>query len=385
MSKKLIHILFIIFVIVLYHLYNPVFFSILAEWSGQDFQWQPSKCVFEGINHYSSYLNEDGICPKFKSQNGDYAHGIYILLYPFTLFEWQTAKILWSLSNLFLVIFITYLICKKFALKKLETLIIIFFILYSKVTPNNIALGQQTIFILFFLFLPFILRSKFFYILSGISYLKYNIGYALFLLFIIKKDFKNLLYSLLIPILGILFYCFLTSTNLLTSFFQPIEVMLKSTTVFNNIFLFSFINELLFFDNSSKLFITLIFSLLTNFYLIYKISKIDDNLLKMSCISLVILITTPHHGHDFILLIPLLIHSIKYYEFNSLLTKFNLLVSIYFLHFYYVIPLILEYFKVFSIISDYFETFILLIALILNLIFYDRKIKNPQKFLSEGF
>jgi hypothetical protein len=55
------------------------------------------------------------------------------------------------------------------------------------------------------------------------------------------------------------------------------------------------------------------------------------------------------------------------------------------LHFYYVIPLILEYFKVFSIISDYFETFILLIALIINLIFYDRKIKNPQKFLSEGF
>ena len=238
MHNKSINIFFVILTIVLYHIYNPVFFSVFEDWSGQDFQWQPSKCVFEGINHYSSYLNEDGICPKFKSQNGDYAQGLYILLYPFTKFEWQTAKISWSFFNLTLVILISYLICNKFRLEKLEILLVIFFILYSKVTPNNIAIGQQTILILFFLSLPFIFKSKIFYILSGISYFKYNIGYALFLLLFIKKDFKNLFYSLLLPILGIVLYCFFTFTNPLDNFFQPIELMLKSTTVFNNIFYF---------------------------------------------------------------------------------------------------------------------------------------------------
>ena len=384
MHNKSINIFFVILTIVLYHIYNPVFFSVFEDWSGQDFQWQPSKCVFEGINHYSSYLNEDGICPKFKSQNGDYAQGLYILLYPFTKFEWQTAKISWSFFNLTLVILISYLICNKFRLEKLEILLVIFFILYSKVTPNNIAIGQQTILILFFLSLPFIFKSKIFYILSGISYFKYNIGYALFLLLFIKKDFKNLFYSLLLPILGIVLYCFFTFTNPLDNFFQPIELMLKSTTVFNNIFLFSFIDDLLFFDKSSKLLITLVLSLIVNLFLIYKISKIDDDLLKLSCLSLVVLITTPHHGHDFILLIPLFIYSVKNYNINNFLNNLNLLSAIYFLHFYNVIPLILKKVEILALQADYSQTLILLLVLISNLISENVK-KNSRNFHFESF
>ena len=379
MQNNLSKILTLVFIIVLYHIYNPVFTSILADWSGQDFQWQPSKCVFEGINHYSSYLKEDNLCPKFKSQNGDYAQGLYIILYPFTLFEWETAKILWSFLNIILVITITFLLCKKFELGKINTILSIFFVLYSKVTPNNIALGQQGIFILFFLVLPFIFNSKFIYILSGISYFKYNIGYALFLFYFVKKEFKNLLYSLIPIIAGIFLYCFFTDTNILVNIFQPIKLMLKSTTVFNNTFLFSFVNEFLPFNRTIQLVITLLLTLSLNIFLIFKISKIDDDLLKLSCLSITILISMPHHGHDYILMIPLLIFSIKNFQFGTLLNYLNLLTSIYFLHFYNVIPLIFNDLQLLQSFSKYFQVLGLFLLLMLNLLKNDFDIKKRGK------
>ena len=384
-QNKKIQIFFLVFTIVLYHLYKPHYLSFFEDWSSQDFQWQPSKCVFEGINHYLSYLNEDKLCPQFKSQNGDYAQGLYIILYPFTLLEWNVAKISWSFLNLCLVILIPFLLCKKFSLKKIDTLLIIFFILYSKVTPDNLSKGQQGIFILFFLMLPFVFKGNFFKILSGISYFKYNIGYALFLLYLVKKQYKNIIYSSIPIFAGILLYCFFTSTNLFTNIFQPLDLMLKRTTVLDNIFLFSFIGDFLFLDRSTEMLITLLFSLIFNLFFIFKISKINDNLLRLSCLSLIILISTPHHGHDFILMVPLFVYSVKYYNLDSLLSKLNILVSIYFLHFYFVIPLIFKKLQILIVLSGYFESLILLTVLILNLIDYHFNKKNPQKFLSEGF
>ena len=98
-----IELFLLIFIIVLYHHYKPILLSISDLKFGADFQWQPSKCLFEGINHYNSYLLKDGRCPSFMTQNGEYAHGLYVLLYPFTNLEWVTAKFLWSFTNIILV------------------------------------------------------------------------------------------------------------------------------------------------------------------------------------------------------------------------------------------------------------------------------------------
>ena len=63
-----------------------------------------------------------------------------------------------------------------------------------------------------------------------------------------------------------------------------------------------------------------------------KINKISDDLLKLSLLCLLILISTPHWAHDNILFIPFLIYSLKNYNLNKNLFRLNLFFGIYFLH-----------------------------------------------------
>ena len=72
-----------------------------------DFQWHPSKLFWEGINHYKYFL-EGG--KMFMAQGGQYGHALQIILYPFTLVEWQIAKAFWVVINVLLSFLIPFLI-----------------------------------------------------------------------------------------------------------------------------------------------------------------------------------------------------------------------------------------------------------------------------------
>ena len=66
--------------------------------NGCDFQWQPAVLLWEGINHYQKFIiNGKG---DFLCQNGEYAHLLHVLYYPFTLFDWETARLLWLVVNI---------------------------------------------------------------------------------------------------------------------------------------------------------------------------------------------------------------------------------------------------------------------------------------------
>ena len=67
--------------------------------NSMDFQWHPSKLFWEGINHYKYFL-EGG--KMFMAQGGQYGHALQIILYPFTLVEWHTAKASWVVINVLL-------------------------------------------------------------------------------------------------------------------------------------------------------------------------------------------------------------------------------------------------------------------------------------------
>ena len=379
----------LILMVVLTHSYLPTVSEILSINGSADFQWQPAKCVFEGINHYQSYLSRDGKCKIFMSQLGEYAQGFYIVIYPFTILEWNNAKFLWFILNVILIISTSFLLCKKFELGKIETYLIIFFILYSIIARVNFIIGQQTIFILFFLTLPFIYKSKLSTVLSGISYFKYNIGYSLFFLYLISKQYKKIIFSLIPCLVGLLIYCFITNSNILKNVFQPIELMFFNSTregsTLNNIFLFSFFRDFSVFGEIINYILIGILTLIFNFFFIKKISKIDNDLLKLSSLCLLILISTPHWGHDYILLTPLLIQTIKSYKSNLFLSRINLLVCVYFLHLYRGVQIYLNkiftYLEINNNILDYFgyvDVLILLIILVLNLTVGFSKKKPPE-------
>ena len=321
-------------------LYFFILFSILSliknciqalNWSA-DFQWFPSTLLLQGINHYQYFL--DGGKP-FLSQEGEYTHGLYVMLLPFASLDWELAKFFWMITNVFFVLAIPYMICKKFDLSKFLTLLLVNLFLISTVLRIHIGYGQQTLLTLFFLILPFINNSKLSVIFSGISFFKFNIGYALFLYFLSLKKIKNIVLSAIPCIIGWLVYCLLTDTNLVKNLFQPLQLLLfwDEGKAFPVTF-FSLLKNI----NNFPQILALVIPLILNFLIIIHIKKFSDNLYKLSILCLSALAFMPHQIHDYVLLVPLLIFSIKNFDKN--ISKINIIFIFYFFYFLRIVSFI---------------------------------------------
>jgi len=362
---------------------KPIFAEIISESGSADFHLYPAKCLYNGINHYTSYLNRDGKCIFFMTQWGEYAQGFYVMLFPFTFLDWNSAKIIWFLLNLSFIFLITYFLCKKFQISKLYFYLLLVLIYSSLVTKATLAMGQQAIFILFFLCLPFVFKSKLANILSGVSYFKYSIGYVLFIFYLISKKYKRLTLSLMPCVIGWLIYCYITNSNLFYNLFQPIELTIKNASTINQFYLFSFFNFFFSPDTQNYFLLMFIPTLMINFFIIKKIVKLDDELKKLSCLCLLILISMPHYPHDYIIIFPLLIYGIKCVNKDKVLFRINFFGALYFLNFYRAVEIYIEkmlvFFKIYAEFVEaivyavqYLNILILFFILIFNLGYFKK-------------
>ena len=369
---QLLLIFFFIFLI-FSHVPDLLIETIKQERFGADFQWSGSKLLWEGINHYQYYLNGNIDGRIIFNQAGEYLQGLYVILYPFAILDWVYAKTLWAFINFILSIIIPYVLCKKFELTKEKTLLVILCSVMMPTTNMAISLGQQTPFIFLFFILPFIWKSKLSYILSGVSYFKYSIGYALFLFYLSQKKIKIILLSSIPSILGWLIYCAITNTNYLDNVLEPLKVAIAlGWSKTNIVFLLSFLNKMNIFSDTSLWVIVL--SVIINFFFIIKISKIKDELLKLSCLCISVLIFAPHNAYGYIMLLPIFIHSLKNSE--EFLSKLNIVIFIYFNILYLFIlkylsiltrHAVLEVSDIFFDYLSYFNILLLFIILIINI------------------
>ena len=76
-----------------------------------DLMWQPSKIFWDGINHYEYQMRTDDIF--LGCQHGRYGHFLFIFLYPITLVEWEQAKIIWIILNVFFAFLIPIILCRS--------------------------------------------------------------------------------------------------------------------------------------------------------------------------------------------------------------------------------------------------------------------------------
>ena len=333
--------LIIIFLLTLVAITSVFKAFIDAQVISFDFHFSPTKLVSEGINHYQYILegnHDHGPNDKIMyEQNGVYAQGLFVLLLPLTYLDWDQAKLVWSLINIIIGILLPILICKKFSLNKFETFMVTSIFLSSTIFRIHIGYGQQTLLSYFFFIFPFLFNSKLSSIFSGISYFKFNIGYVLFFYYLSELNFKKLILSILPLVVGWLLYSFITDTNIFINLLEPIKLILywDSDKAFP-VTIFSLLKEFNF-PNLSVLLIPLII----NFILIIKIKHIKDNLLKLSLISLSAICFMPHQLHDYVLLLPLLIYSVK--NFNLFLSKINLLFVFYF---FFILRIISFFFNI---------------------------------------
>ena len=343
-----------------------------------DFHFSPAKLVAEGINHYQYILDgKRDFGPNDKimyAQNGNYAQGLFIILIPFTFLEWDNAKILWSIINIFISIFIPFLLSKKFNLNNFQNFVICSIFLTSTIFRIHIGYGQQTLIMFLFLVLPFVKLNSLNIILSGIAYFKYNIGYGLFLYFLSLRNFKNIFLSSIPLIIAWILYCLITKTNIFVNVFEPLRVILYWNSQQNH-FPSTIFSILKYLEINSL--ILLILPIIICFILINHIKLIKDDLKKLSIICLSILSFAPHQLHDYVLLVPLLIYSFK--NLQLITSKINILFIFYFFYFLRIISYIYgtQPWELPYGIFGYFNNLLTITVLIIN-IFFNQKLTSKK-------
>lgn len=330
---KLLRILLaIILIIFLTFALTKGFLKIIEGTKGKDFPYSPIKLFWEGINVYEYVINKKDLLVENKkiilSQNGEYGQIIYLIFYPFTLISFENAKKIWVLMNCFFAFILPILFGRYLKFNNKEILISILLFISSYPFSSTINNGQISLFILLLFSLPFIFESNWASFLGGIAYAKYNLGIGLF--FYLLNNLKKLLFSFIPSLIGWLFYCYYTNTNLIKNIFQPLQTALATTarpeTIFQFISYYDFIKNL---DYAN--FIILGLEIVTCFILIFTINiKIKDKFYKLALIALTSITFFTHWGHDYVFLLPLALISWK--NINNLLGKINLIFIIYFIY-----------------------------------------------------
>ena len=336
--------------------------------SSADFMWHPTKMLFDGINHYRYFINGG---ERFLSQGGEYGHGLFVILFPFSLLEWENAKIVWTIINVFLCFVIPILISKTAKLNNYQTFIIC--VIFATCAPTRMLLnyGQHTLLITLFLILPFIKENKINIFLSGFSYFKYSVGYVMIFYYLIKRKFFELFLSSIPAIISWIIYFRLTNTDPIINIFEPFILVFKNNYSMSAD-LFSILNQITFSSSQTiNKIITVTIVLIVNFLFILKTTKIKNDLEKLSYLCLIILVFSPHANYDYILLLPLLILSFS--DIKNLLSKINIIIIIY----YFYINKILKH----LINNDAIFQKIIFIIFLLLLIFNLYKSKINKKYL----
>ena len=88
-----------------------------------DLMWQPTKIFWEGTNHYEYQMRTEDIF--LGCQAGRYGHFLFIFLYALALVEWEQAKILWIIVNIFFAFSIPIILCRFNNISTLNTYLIL--------------------------------------------------------------------------------------------------------------------------------------------------------------------------------------------------------------------------------------------------------------------
>jgi hypothetical protein len=118
-----------------------------------DFQWSPTKLVLEGVDPYQARLH--GSSAIILTQSPNYLQLLYLVLSPFGLMAFGTAKLVWLLLNLVLAVGISVFYARLAGWGLTGSVVLASVFLGS--TPMRIGLsnGQHAVFLLVFATLAF--------------------------------------------------------------------------------------------------------------------------------------------------------------------------------------------------------------------------------------
>lgn len=186
-----------------------VFSAGKAAVSGSvDFQYDGAKYIAMGEDPYAETLNptgkqkEYGLFTFYENLEANQFPSMLMFLIPFTVFSPQTANCLWLVCNLFFSVGILFFVKKLFLPKDMSGAAFIVFsclLFISSCWKNQIAVGQHTVFSLFFFLAAIYFSEKNNRIFSGVllavSLFKYTLTAPLMLWFVYKRKYREIVYA----------------------------------------------------------------------------------------------------------------------------------------------------------------------------------------------
>ena len=278
----------------------------------QDFQWSPSVLFWDGINPYNYYLNGNEENRIILSQAPNYLHSTYIFLYPFTLLDWESAKVLWALSSLLFAVISVWFLCRTAGCTFYETLFVAFIFFCSTPLRNCIGNGQHATLVLL-AFCGFFVKRKWLGDLStGFGFFKYSFMPPLFLYLVLARGLKSMALLILPGFMGWLVFSLYIGSAPFETLMLPLKV--SSYAVSNGQGDLMTILGMLAtnFDSVALLAVSYLMPLVLSLLFAYYLSKNPgEPLYIFSMISVASLLLFKHLSYDYVLLLPVFIFALK--------------------------------------------------------------------------
>jgi hypothetical protein len=353
MKKKLLILLLITTVVVFLgrsfynaNLYNSVDFRYLYDLS---------KLLYEKIDIFKSYLIEQKVNTiwgqwtytsilNYEIPPPQWGHILYFFLFPYVLFPFKIASILWFITNLIFLYFIIKIIKKNYNLSFNQLLIFSIIIISSTPLTNTLGNGQFGLLLLLLLLIYWHSNKKF---VLGFLSIKITCS-AFFVLYSFLKKEVSSVYFVIIYLIGIISYCYYLNDFNFYNFTNQIQLLLYVNNLANENIAYNGVANLRVILKVVDIqqyynFILLACVIVTSYFLLKKKNFNNYNSENFLILNNLNLLFFYHAIYDFIFLIPLLAYTIK--EKLGFKHKFFFYLTV--LYFFYFIKINTTIFKSF--------------------------------------
>jgi hypothetical protein len=281
-----------------------------------------------------------------ENKNPFYPHFWYLILYPFVNLEFKTVKIIFFTLNLIFFYGSIFLLKINFRLNLNQVKILIILSVASTPFTNLTAIGNLSLFSLFFILIFYFYNSIFLKAVAlSLAIAKYNMAFLFFIYVILSKQYKVICIFLTINILAVLFYFYHLDIGDFHKVFDPL------VTLFNtinrqiaegkdgiNIGLFNIHNFLISLKLANLYYYFFLSFIFTIIYLVKFSINSKEKIFIFLLFNTAVLVY--HPIYDYVLLIPILAYILKN---KSILKFFYLyLFSIFYVFYIYKINIILH-------------------------------------------
>lgn len=201
------------------------------QYGSHDLQWIGARMVGQRIDPWQEQLAH--VPHHFAHYSPpNYLHALYLILLPLGAMSFTAAANVWLVSNICLSVICVLMLRRLFDLDVFQTGVVLCLLWMSSPFRVVLEVGQMSLFELFFLTGAYLATSTALGGLSfGVSLVKYSFSPSAALLFLFRGRIRFLLYTAIVPVVGLLGVWLFVRTPLLQLGFEPFKVSSAPTAV----------------------------------------------------------------------------------------------------------------------------------------------------------